>query len=33
VVWREFACPGCGVRLTTEVGYPGEAPFTELQIS
>ncbi len=23
VVWRDFCCPGCGVRLATEVGLPG----------
>jgi N-methylhydantoinase B len=32
VVFREFCCPGCGVRLATEVGYPGEAPFHELRL-
>jgi len=32
VVWREWACPGCGVRLAADVAYPGEAPFTELRI-
>ena len=24
-VWRDFCCPGCGVRLATEVAYPGAA--------
>jgi N-methylhydantoinase B len=32
VVFREFCCPGCGVRLATETGYPGEAPFHELRL-
>ena len=32
VVFREFCCPGCGVRLASETGYPGEAPFHELQL-
>ena len=32
VVWREFVCPGCGVRLATEVAYPGEPPFHELRL-
>ena len=32
VVWRDFCCPGCGVRLATEVAYPGEAPFHELRL-
>jgi N-methylhydantoinase B/acetone carboxylase, alpha subunit len=32
VVWRDYCCPGCGVRLATEVGYPGEAPFQELRL-
>jgi len=32
VVFRDFCCPGCGVRLATEVGYPGEAPFQELRL-
>ena len=32
VVWRDFCCPGCGVRLATEVAYPGEAPFQELRL-
>ena len=29
---RDFCCPGCGVRLATEVAYPGEAPFHELRL-
>jgi N-methylhydantoinase B len=33
VVFREFCCPGCGVRLATETGYPGEAPFHELRLA
>jgi len=32
VVFREFCCPGCGVRLASETGYPGEAPFHELRL-
>jgi N-methylhydantoinase B len=32
VVWRDFCCPGCGVRLATEVAYPDEAPFQELRL-
>jgi N-methylhydantoinase B len=32
VVFRDFCCPGCGVRLATEVAYPGDAPFHELQL-
>ena len=30
VVWREFSCKGCGVRLTAEVAYPGGPSFREL---
>jgi N-methylhydantoinase B len=30
VVWRQFLCPGCGVRLTGEAGYPGEPAVQEL---
>jgi N-methylhydantoinase B len=32
VVFREFCCPGCGVRLATETAYPGEPPFHELRL-
>ncbi|HEX6229446.1 MAG TPA: hydantoinase B/oxoprolinase family protein, partial [Solirubrobacterales bacterium] len=32
VVWRDFSCPGCGVRLATEVAYPGEEPFQEIRL-
>jgi N-methylhydantoinase B len=32
VVFRDYCCPGCGVRLATETGYPGEAPFHELRL-
>lgn len=32
VLWRDFCCPGCGVRLATETAYPGEAPFQELSL-
>jgi N-methylhydantoinase B len=32
VVWRDFLCPGCGVRLATEVAYPGAPVFRELEL-
>jgi N-methylhydantoinase B len=32
VVWRDFMCPGCGVRLATEVAYPGAPTFRELEL-
>jgi N-methylhydantoinase B len=32
VVFREFCCPGCGVRLATETAFPDEAPFHELRL-
>jgi N-methylhydantoinase B len=32
VVWRDLCCPGCGVRLATEVAYPGDPTFRELEI-
>jgi N-methylhydantoinase B len=32
VVWRDFLCSGCGVRLATEVAYPGAEPFQELSL-
>ena len=32
VVFREFCCPGCGVRLATETAYPGDAPYHELRL-
>ncbi|MGE5407461.1 MAG: hydantoinase B/oxoprolinase family protein, partial [Syntrophothermus sp.] len=32
VVFRDFCCPGCGVRLATETAYPGEALFQELRL-
>jgi N-methylhydantoinase B len=32
VVWRDFCCPGCGVRLTTEVAYPGDPGFREFEM-
>jgi N-methylhydantoinase B len=32
VVWRDFRCPGCGVRLATEVARAGEEPFQELEL-
>ncbi len=30
--WREHYCPGCGVRLATEVVRPGEASLTEFRL-
>jgi N-methylhydantoinase B len=31
VVWRDYCCRGCGVRLATEVAYPGgDTSFAEL---
>jgi N-methylhydantoinase B len=33
VVWRDLCCPGCGVRLATEVAYPDDPLFRELVIS
>ena len=32
VVWRDYCCPGCGVRLTAEVAYPGGASFREFEM-
>ena len=32
VIFRDYCCPGCGVRLATETAYPGEAPFQELSL-
>jgi N-methylhydantoinase B len=32
VVWRDLLCPGCGVRLATEVAYPGAPTFREIQL-
>jgi N-methylhydantoinase B len=32
VVWRDMCCPGCGVRLTTEVAYPGDSGFREFEM-
>jgi acetone carboxylase gamma subunit len=32
VVWRDLCCPGCGVRLATEVAYPGDPTFREIEI-
>jgi N-methylhydantoinase B len=32
VVWRDFLCPGCGVRLAAEVAYPGAPAFRELEL-
>jgi N-methylhydantoinase B len=32
VVWRDLLCPGCGVRLATEVAYPGAALFEEIRV-
>jgi N-methylhydantoinase B len=33
VVWRQFLCPGCGVRLANEAAYPGEPPVQEFALS
>jgi len=30
VIWRDLLCPGCGVRLATEVAYPGTPLFREI---
>ena len=32
VIWRDYCCPGCGVRLTAEVAYPGGASFREFEM-
>jgi N-methylhydantoinase B len=32
VVWRDLLCPGCGVRLATEVAYPGAPTFREIEL-
>jgi N-methylhydantoinase B len=32
VVWRDLLCPGCGVRLATEVAYPGSPPYREIEL-
>lgn len=32
VIWRDFLCPGCGLRLATEVAYPGAPAFRELEL-
>jgi acetone carboxylase gamma subunit len=32
VVWRDLLCPGCGVRLATEVAYPGSPTFREIEL-
>jgi N-methylhydantoinase B len=32
VVWRDLLCPGCGVRLATEVAYPGSPLFREIEL-
>jgi N-methylhydantoinase B len=32
VVWRDLLCPGCGLRLATEVTYPGAPLFQELRV-
>lgn len=32
VVWRDFCCPGCGVRLATEVAYPNSVAASELRL-
>jgi N-methylhydantoinase B len=32
VVFRDLLCPGCGIRLATEVAYPGAPLFEELRL-
>jgi N-methylhydantoinase B len=32
VVWRQFLCPGCGVRMATEAAYPDEPPLQEFSL-
>jgi N-methylhydantoinase B len=32
VIWRDLCCPGCGVRLATEVAYPGDPGFREFEM-
>jgi N-methylhydantoinase B len=32
VVWREYYCPGCGVRLSTEVARPGDPQLAEIRL-
>jgi N-methylhydantoinase B len=32
VVWREYYCPGCGVRLSTEVARPGDPALAEIRL-
>ena len=33
VVWREFCCPGCGVRLATEVAEPDTPILAEIRLA
>jgi N-methylhydantoinase B len=33
VIWRDLLCPGCGVRLATEVAYPGAPLFREIELT
>ena len=32
VIWRDLLCKGCGVRLATEVAYPGSPLFREIAL-
>ena len=32
VIWRDLLCPGCGVRLATEVAHPGAPLFREIEL-
>lgn len=32
VNWRSFSCPGCGVRLATEVAHPGDPFLREISL-
>lgn len=33
VIWRDLLCPGCGVRLATEVAHPGAPLFREIELA
>ena len=33
VIWRDLLCRGCGVRLATEVAYPGAPLFREIELT
>jgi N-methylhydantoinase B len=32
IVWREYFCPGCGTRLSTEVAKPDDEPLAEFRL-